>query len=226
MRTLALETSGMAGSLAALDASRVLEERTLDPAQKAARTLAPSIRELLRGVGWRPADVQLVAVAAGPGSFTGLRIGVTTAKAFAYAVGAQVLGVNTLEAVAFAVPPEAFPLRVVMDAQRRELFAATFARDEQGRVTFAAPTHIVAADDWLAGLRPGESVAGPGLERLAAALPPGVIALPRELWHPRAAAVGQLALEHHAAGRRDDVFQLTPNYFRKSAAEEKRMAAP
>src|SRR5262245_55101971 len=177
MRTLALETSGTAGSLAVLDASRVLAERMLDPAHKAARTLAPAIRELLREVGWRPADVQLVAVAAGPGSFTGLRIGVTTAKTFAYAVGAQVLGVNTLEAVACAAPPVSFPLRVVMDAQRRELFAATFAREENGRIAFAVPTHIVAADEWLAGLRPGESVAGPGLERLAAALPTGVVAL-------------------------------------------------
>lgn len=225
MRILALETSGLAGSVAALDGEGVAVERTLDATQRAARTLAPAIRNLLREVGWRPADVRLVAVAAGPGSFTGLRIGVTTAKTFAYAVGAEVLGVNTLEAIAFAAPAESSPLHVVMDAQRGELFAATFARDESGRLSFGTPTHIVAAETWLAALAPGEFVAGPALERLRDRLPDGVVALPNELCTPRAAAVAGLAREQHAAGKRDDVYQLTPNYFRQSAAEEKRREA-
>lgn len=221
MRILALETSGMSGSIAVFDCGEAALERALDPARRAARTLAPAIRDLLREVGWRPTDVLLVAVATGPGSFTGLRIGVTTAKTFAYAVGAEVLGVNTLEAIALAAPQEFSPLHVVMDAQRGEQFAATFARDESGRVSFGTPTHVVAAQVWLATLAPGEFVAGPGLEKLSDQLPAGVSAVPREFWTPRASAVAALALEHHAAGKRDDVFQLTPNYYRQSAAEEK-----
>ena len=65
----------------------MLAEQPLDPTRRSAQTLAPAIATLLDAVEWRPADVELVAVATGPGSFTGLRIGVTTAKAFAYAAG-------------------------------------------------------------------------------------------------------------------------------------------
>ena len=72
----------------------------LDPARRSARTLAPGIRHLLADAGWTPRDVALVAVSIGPGSFTGLRLGVMTAKAFAYAVGAPVLGIGTLEVIA------------------------------------------------------------------------------------------------------------------------------
>ena len=63
-------------------------------------TLAPGIAELLKHVAWLPRDVQTVAVGVGPGSFTGLRLGVMTAKAFAYATGAQILGIGTPDAIA------------------------------------------------------------------------------------------------------------------------------
>src|SRR4051812_32591466 len=96
MRIVALETVGAAGSVALLDEERIVAELKLDTARRSAQTLAPGIAELLQQASWRPGDVELVAVASGPGSFTGLRIGITTAKAFAYAVGCQVVGVNSL----------------------------------------------------------------------------------------------------------------------------------
>ena len=98
MRILALETVAAAGSIASWMTSVSSRSPNLTP--RAARTDAGSgIAELLKRGGWRPTDVELVAVAIGPGSFTGLRIGVTTAKAFAYAVGCKVVGVNSLAAV-------------------------------------------------------------------------------------------------------------------------------
>ena len=78
--------------------ANLLAELSLDHTQRSAQSLAPAIEALLTQVGWLPRDVQLVAVSVGPGSFTGLRVGVTTAKVFAYAVGAEVLGIDTLEA--------------------------------------------------------------------------------------------------------------------------------
>src|SRR5262245_27922792 len=122
MKILALETSGSLGSVAALEDERLLATLPLDPAKRAARSLAPTIQRLLEQVGWRPADVQLVAVASGPGSFTGLRLGVTTAKTFAYAVGCQLLGVNTIEALAAGTPRECSPLNVAIDAHRQQVF--------------------------------------------------------------------------------------------------------
>jgi len=89
VRILALETSDTAGSAALLDGERLLAEKLLAQGQRSARALAPAVRELLTDAGWQPKDVELVAVTVGPGSFTGLRVGVTTAKAFAYAAGSM-----------------------------------------------------------------------------------------------------------------------------------------
>src|SRR5271163_2151267 len=96
-RILALETSELTGSVAAAADGNVLAELQLDPQQRSAQSLAPAIRALLAQVGWQPADIDLLAVTIGPGSFTGLRVGVATAKVFAYACGAEVLGISTLE---------------------------------------------------------------------------------------------------------------------------------
>ena len=104
MRVLAIETVGMTGSVAVLSGDEVLVERRLDTERRSAQTLAPAIQDLLAEVGWRPADLELVAVAQGPGSFTGLRIGITTAKGLAYVLGCRLLGVNTLRAIANGFP--------------------------------------------------------------------------------------------------------------------------
>src|SRR5205085_2589499 len=84
---------------------------------------------LLKQVGWRPGEVELVAVVTGPGSFTGLRIGVTTAKTFAYAVGCEVMGVNTLLAIASRAPAGTARLHVALDAGRDEAYVASFSTD-------------------------------------------------------------------------------------------------
>src|SRR5688572_20388398 len=93
----------MAGSVAALE-GELVAEMELDSARRTAQTLVPALDVLLRQVAWKPQDVDLIAVTQGPGSFTGLRIGVTTAKTFAYACGAAIVGVNTLAAIARQVP--------------------------------------------------------------------------------------------------------------------------
>ncbi len=111
MRIISWETTGTAGSVAALIDDRVLLERYLPDEQRSAQSLAPSIDALLAEVGWRPAEVELIATAVGPGSFTGLRVGVTTAKMFAYAVNCPLIGVNTLEAIAARC---ALPVRVTV----------------------------------------------------------------------------------------------------------------
>ncbi len=211
MRILALETSGTGGSVAALDAGVLLGEVSLDPTARSARMLAPLMRQLLVQVEWQPRDVQLVAVTSGPGSFTGLRIGLATAKVFAYAAGAAVLGVNTLEALAEQAPVDAQGVQAVIDAQRQEVFASRWP---------TAPA-IISIDTWLASLTPGDAVIGPVLAKLRDRLPPHVRIAPEASWTPMAATVGRIAHRHYTAGQREDVFQLAPLYLRRSAAEEK-----
>ena len=221
MLILALETSSLAGSVALLDGDNVLAESLLPADRRSAVSLAPAIESLLRSAGRRAAEVQLVGVTVGPGSFTGLRVGVTTAKTFAYAAGCEVLGVDTLEAIAAqADVAEAREIHAVFDAQRKELYLARF-RAAGVQLTRLEPNRITAAEAWLESLVPGTLVSGPGLARWESRLPAGIIAAPSEHREPRATTVGRLAYREYQIGRRDDLWKLAPHYLRPSAAEER-----
>jgi tRNA threonylcarbamoyladenosine biosynthesis protein TsaB len=225
MRLLALETSGMSGSVAVLEPPRPPLVVSLDPSQRSARALAPAVREALTRAGWKPRDVEVVAVTAGPGSFTGLRIGVTTAKALCYAIGAKLAAVDTLDVLARqATGYDRSPrLYTVLDAHRNELFAASFRR-EGDKWTRAEPTHLIGVEAWLAALGEGDVVTGPIVGKFAARLPAGVVTVDGLRRQPSAGAVAELAAELYAAGRRNDPWTLVPWYGRLAAAEEKRQA--
>jgi tRNA threonylcarbamoyladenosine biosynthesis protein TsaB len=226
MRILAIETTDIAGSVAALEGQHLVASQELDPQMRSAQSLAPGIAALLESIDWKPSDVKLVAVAVGPGSFTGLRVGVTTAKLFAYAVGAEALGINTLEVIAAQVPDEIGDVWAVLDALRGEVVAAHFLRGVGGVWQRQGGDLLVEIGAWLAMLTPGTTVNGPALAKLSAQLPAGVTAVDRKVWMPKAATVGQLAWTQYQAGRRDDLFSILPHYYRRSAAEEKRDAFP
>ena len=223
-RLIAIETTGRQGSVATLageaGGAKLVAQIALTSDERTAQALAPTLKKLLAETGWKPSSVELVAVAVGPGSFTGLRIGVTTAKTFAYAVGAEVIGVNTLEALAAQAPSKS-PLWTVLDAQRQELFAAKFISGDDHRMHVDRQTRIIAQDAWLAELHPGDHVIGTALSRLAARLPVFVEPVSSDLWQPMAAAVGSVAWQSYLTGQRDDLWKLAPQYYRASAAEEK-----
>jgi tRNA threonylcarbamoyladenosine biosynthesis protein TsaB len=220
-RTLALETSGLAGSVAACEGGLLVAEHELPADQRSAQSLAPALRRLLAEVGWQPGDVQQLAVTVGPGSFTGLRVGVTTAKTFAYAVGAELIGVDTLEVIAAQAPLEVLRVAVALDAQRQEVFAAVYGPESSQGRSVLEPDQIVGVQSWLESFDEGCWASGPVLEKLSGRLPPGVRTVDRASWHPRAATVGRLAWAALERGQRDDVWQLVPKYLRRSAAEEK-----
>lgn len=226
MIILAIETSGTPGSVAVADAQRILAAAELPPAQRTAQSLVPTIADVLRAAGLQPRDVKLVAVTQGPGSFTGLRLGVTTAKTLAYALGADLLGLNTLDVIAFQVPADQQPsgtrLHVVLDAQRQQLFAGCYGAGAAGTWTASGETHVVDDARWLESLRAGDLVTGPALKRLAAQVPDAVRLAGEECWLPSAASAARLAWLDYQRGRRDDPFRLLPQYFRPSAAEERR----
>jgi len=224
MRILALETTGFTGTLALLDDDRVVAERALPSDQRSAQSLAPAIQSLLQDHGWPIPSLGLIAVAQGPGSFTGLRVGVTTSKTLAYAIGADVLGVDTLEVLANqagGIQDEA-RIHAVIDAQRNQLFAATFVWKAADAVAARqTSTHIADLDPWIASLQAGDVVIGPVLAKLASKLPDGILLARESDCQPRAATVGRLAWRDYAAGHRDDLWKLVPHYHRASAAEEK-----
>lgn len=227
MKILAFETSGLLGSVALLEAAEGKLVSTIEretPAdQRTARSLLPTTHRLLSDHGWRPADVELVAVTTGPGSFTGLRIGVVAAKTFAYAVGAKLVGVHTLAALAY--PIAASRVWTILDAQRQELFVANFPADASSDFRLEPTTSIVAIDDWLRCLQSNDVVTGPPLQKLRPLIPAGVAIAPEEAWRPSAEAVGRLGLIKFDRGELISPLELVPDYFRKSAAEEKAEAA-
>jgi tRNA threonylcarbamoyladenosine biosynthesis protein TsaB len=224
MRILAIETTAFTGSVALLEADRVRAERKLPDDSRSAQSLLPTIAALLRDESCTVEELDLVAVAAGPGSFTGLRVGITTAKTLAYARQIEVLGIDTLDVLALQAWGHHRGERVhaVLDAQRNQLFAAQFAgAGNDAFPTRLNETHIVDLDPWLASLRPGEWVVGPTVGKWCHRLPSGVGAADPECWHPQAGVVGRLAWRDYQLGRRDNLWRLAPQYHRASAAEEK-----
>lgn len=222
-RILAIETSDSVAFLAAAENDFLLMELELPAEQRSACSISPGMIELLHRVGWRPSDVELVAVSVGPGSFTGLRVGVAAAKTFAYAVGAQVVAVNTLEALAAGLPEGWICAAAAVDAQRGEVAGQCFRRDEMGRPVAIGPMRVVAFSTWLAELPPETIVVGPAVGKRGdlGLAPSGVRLAAAEFHRPRASSVAAVGWRRHQAGRRDDLWGLLPVYSRKAAAEEK-----
>lgn len=165
--------------------------------------------------------MQLVAVSRGPGSFTGLRVGITAAKVFAYAVGAETLGVDTLEAIAAAAPDDVTSVSAGIDAQRGQVAAQRFARRPDGWFEPVGPETLIDLQAWLGDLPPDVVLTGPALGKLADCLPAQLRTLAPQYWPPRASVVARLAARDYALGRRDDLWTLAPHYCRRSTAEEK-----
>lgn len=220
MKILAIETASPPGSIALLEGCEVLALAQLDNPRKTTQQFASLIRDQLQSVRWATRDIQLVAATQGPGSFTGLRIGVTAAKTFAYALGCPVVGINTLEVIAVQCPPNDGAIEAVLDAQRSQLFAARF-RHLDGQLQCVRPTSIMAAKEWLETQAPDAAVIGTGLKRYRDQLNEHPQIAHEKHWTPCAATLGQLAMSAAAEGKALDPMQLSVEYFRKSAAEEK-----
>jgi tRNA threonylcarbamoyladenosine biosynthesis protein TsaB len=218
MLVLALETSDLGGSIS-LDDGKLLIYTALKPSQRSARWLAPAVDDALCEACREPREIDLIAVTTGPGSFTGLRVGVTMAKTLAYAVGCPIVGVNTLQAIAQRVVILQSLVWALVDAQRQQVFAAKF-RPDGGMMVPETATAIYSLPDLLAQLEPGDVVTGPGLSKLLDTLPAGLKVAEAELWSPRAIEVANVGLAAFARGQREDPFALVPQYFRPTAAEE------
>ena len=221
MLILGLETSIIPGSIALYDNGVCLQERTLQTDRRHAETLVPEIQRLLADHGYVACDCEAVAVSEGPGSFTGLRIGVTCAKTLAYATGAKVAAIPTLTAVAHNVVDDVQRLFAVSDAQRKQLFCAEFGRDDDGNWEPVAAISIVDADEFARQRDSQDHVTGPGLAKFAELFEGRCTILPAATWMPRAAVIAQVGERKIQAAQTTDIWALQPFYLRKSAAEER-----
>lgn len=221
-RALAIETSGRSGSVAIVENGRVVAEDHFPHGLQNAAQMIPRIDRLCRDRGWAPTDFTEIYVSVGPGSFTGLRIGVTLAKTLAFVTGAKLVAVPSVRVLARNAPPEADNLLIVLDAKRDQVFTARFVREARGWAE-REPAHL----DNLAAMleRSGRRVwlLGEGIpdhQKFIPAGDNGVIVTPVEAWQPRAAAVAEEGRVMAAAGEFTDPDHLNPLYIRVPEAQE------
>jgi tRNA threonylcarbamoyladenosine biosynthesis protein TsaB len=217
----------MTGMLALRRDAELLEERELEHARRRhAQTLVAEVRALLDQHKVRPFDVTLVAVSIGPGSFTGLRVGVVFAKTFAYATSAKLVAVDTLHAMALSAPDSIQRVWAVSDAQREQVFVGEYERVAQDVWKRSHEIAIRDNEDWISQVAEGGdknlAVTGPGLAKIKDAIPTTVQVLSQDDWHPRASHIGIIGEQLSANNQFADLHSLEPFYLRKSAAEEKR----
>jgi len=170
------------------------------------------------------AEIELVGVGVGPGSYTGLRVGVTAAKTIAYATGAILVGLDTLEVVACNAAGEATQIAVIADAQRGDVYVAEWERDcPGGPLRLTQPCQVEPLLAWLCRLAPSAVILGPALESgtIRASIPPDRLPADPGSNFPDARHLIQLALDAHTKGTHDDLWKLEPRYLRRSSAEEK-----
>ncbi|HYE21079.1 MAG TPA: tRNA (adenosine(37)-N6)-threonylcarbamoyltransferase complex dimerization subunit type 1 TsaB [Tepidisphaeraceae bacterium] len=226
MPALAIETSGRQGSVATVDAGHVLAEETFDHGLRHAAGILAIIDRLTRAAGWGPADLAEIYVSAGPGSFTGLRVGVTVAKTLALALGVKLVAVPTVEVLARNAPAGWQNLVIVLDAKRDQIFTATFAKHSGGPIQ-TEPARLDALPAILARTPRPVHLLGEGIPYHRKFIPesPDVIVTPEDTWRPRAAAVAEIGHAMARTGEFTDADRLTPIYIRKPEAEEKWDAA-
>ncbi len=220
---LAIETSGGSGSIALLVGKTVVSEEMFPHGLKHAAELLPTINRMMRTRGWSPVDLGILYVSEGPGSFTGLRIGITLAKTLTLATRVKLVAVPTLQVLARNAPPDAGHVIIVLDAKRDQIFTARYERVGSNLVE-REPAHL----DTLAGMldrapRP-VCLLGEGLPFHTKLMPAGderISIAPEDCWRARATVVAEIGIELAAEGRFADPDRLIPLYIRKPEAEEK-----
>jgi len=242
---LALDTSTTSMTMAVTDGETVLGERQLLSERNHSVQLLPEIEALLGGLGLRAKDLRAVAVGRGPGSYTGVRIGVTVAKTFAWALGIPVYGVSSLEAIALggwrdaleASPTVRPPAWIVpaLDGRRGQAYTALFAADAEGAWRRVSADAVLPfreqAEAWLASPdRPGTVVFAGEVDGAFADMLDGVAAgsqavVLRRPWRLAARDIAAAARLHGAAALVDDAHDLLPNYTQLAEAEAKLIAS-
>jgi tRNA threonylcarbamoyladenosine biosynthesis protein TsaB len=226
MKILAIETSTMLGGVAIMgDTEGLIIETRLNVKRTHSERLMTEVEHALKQAGMVVSDIDVFGVAIGPGSFTGLRIGLSTVKGFSYATGRPIVSVPSLEAFAWNFPYSVHPVCPLLDARRKEVYAAVFRWEDNGFVRVVSE-QSVRLSDLLRNLQGPVLFAGEGagLYREAILEIKGGHALfpPPHSSVPSPANVAYLGLKKALQGDFSEPVSLVPLYLRKSEAERKR----
>ncbi|CAK7023770.1 MAG: hypothetical protein DELT_03320 [Desulfovibrio sp.] len=215
MKLLGIDTTGNTLSAAVSEDGRLLSEIYLDAGKKHSRTLMLAVDGALRAAGYRPDDMDALAVASGPGSFTGIRIGTAACAAMAHGAGKPVVAVNTLDALIENAGAEKRTVCAVMDARRGEVYTMAKCGGETVVRECAVPLVTL--------LKAGPAVfAGDAAERFQNRIlehRPDSLFLPQQFILQRASSVCAVAERMYCRGEFLRYDELEPHYLRESQAE-------
>lgn len=230
MRILGLDSSTRTGGAAILTDGELAAEYMQNVAATGSEHLLPMVQRVMADTGLRGEDLNGIAVTVGPGSFTGLRIGVTTAKALAYAWDKPMVGVSTLEALAWQVAGLSCLVASVLNARRGMVYAAVYRVSAGGAAlpeVIHPPKNLPMTELLQELARTGESVAVVGDGRavfhdeIHSVLGERWLGLPRVVEALRPSSVASLGGVRLERGERADAFAVLPAYLRKPEAERK-----
>ena len=242
MKVLGIETSGEIGSVAVCDGSTVIAERSFKRGMRHGKELIPAIKDILDGAGIKLNGIDLLAVDVGPGSYTGLRVGITCAKTVAYALNKPVIDVVSLDVIAQNMPDDYDHICPVIDARREMVYACIYGRvlsessflfennistpDENalnGSSRFVVNFReresellLVTPDTLLERIPQGTLLFGDGTARYENVFQgKSVFCGDDIMWIPRAFAVAVLGRLRYENGKRCRMEKLAPVYMRR-----------
>ena len=219
---LTIQTASPAGSIALTAGERLLAELNLDVRKTPTEWLLQSIGDLLDKTDVKKADLDAIAVVRGPGSFTGLRVGLATAKGLSLALGCPLLGISSLQCLAMQLPFSALPVCIMLDARKQEVYSASY-RWEGGYPNLITAERVAGPEMLLTAVSSERLFPGNGAQLyrtlIVRKLGDRAHFAPAFINLPRAAAAAALAQREWQAGRTFTADQLMPNYLRPSEAE-------
>lgn len=225
VKVLAIDTSSMVASAAIMDKEKLVAEYVINHERTHSEQLMPIIEELLENCRISIREIDAVAVASGPGSFTGLRIGAATAKGLAHAHNKKLIGVPTLDGLAFNLPYCQGIICPIMDARRNQVYTALY-KWARGSFYKLKPHAAMALSELLEELKTGEEAVvflGDGVpvhrEAIKDMLGERARFAPGNADRQRASSIAALAMEALKRGEGGSGDDFVPFYLRKSQAE-------
>lgn len=234
MKVLAIETSSMLGGIAIMDDSQgLIAEMRLNVKSTHSERLMTTIAYTLKQAAVSLSDIDVFGIAIGPGSFTGLRIGLSTVKGLSYATGRPIVSVPTLEAFAYNFPFPRYPVCIMLDARKKEVYTAVFKWEDDGFVRLIDETSVRPEEFTRHSLlvtRYDKFIfAGDGVllyrDKIMETMGERAILASPEKMVPSPANVAYLGIKRAMKGEFSEPVSLVPFYIRKSEAEIKKVTS-
>lgn len=226
MKILAIDTSTSVMSIALMDEQKVYAEVSTNLKINHSIRLMPTIDQMFTEVKWSPNDIELIAVAKGPGSYTGVRIGVTTAKTYAWALKIPLVGVSTLEAMASTHLHYNGVISPLIDARRGQVYTGLFKNSDK-KTEVLENERIILLTDWLDVIMKEKSpilFVGDDIvihHEILNKVAPNAQLSEQAFNIPRASIIGNIAYWKHKSGFSDNIYTFAPTYLQLAEAEKK-----